>query len=68
MIKNMSVESSSSIAGSDGKSIAELMDTLAAPAKLAEIAECASLAKTEWDPKTILEIDRSAPKRMYNKV
>lgn len=64
MTKQISVESNLLIAESNGKSIAELMDTLAAPAKLAEIAECASSAKTEWDPKTILEIDRSAPKPM----
>lgn len=62
MIKIKSVESNSSIAGPDGKSIAELMDALVTPAKLAEIAESASLVQTEWDPKAILEIDRSTPK------
>lgn len=62
MIMNISVESNLLIAESNCKSIAELMDTLILPAKLAEIAESASLVQTEWDPKAILEIDRSAPK------
>lgn len=64
MIKNIFVESKSPILESNGKSIAELMNTLIIPAKLAEIAEGASLAQAqaEWDPKIILEIDRSTPK------
>lgn len=62
MIKKISVESNLLIAESNGKSIAELMDNLIIPAKLAEIAEGVSPSQTEWDPKTLLEIDRSTPK------
>lgn len=62
MIKNISVESTLSIAESDGKSIAELMDILMIPARLAEITENSSPDGREWNPKTLVEIDRSTPK------
>lgn len=61
MIKNIS-EEPISIAESNGKSIAELMDTLAAPAKLAEIAEKSCPSQTDWSPRMLLEADRSTPK------
>lgn len=62
MINNISVESELPITESNGKSIAELMDILVVPAKLAEITEVSSPAGREWNPKTLVEIDRSTPK------
>lgn len=61
MIKIISVESEL-IPRSEVKSIAELMDILTAPAKLAEIAEKSCPSQTDWSPRMLLEIDRSTPK------